>query len=100
MIATLGYQTSANSFVRDSNYRGKRLKIFKRDRPDKRRSMGQKDGAVSKRDFLSSMLPRLLYYLFYPKKIRSRSLYTPDRLYMELSILERRSYEQDARHRL
>ena len=33
MIATLGYQTSANSFVRDSNYRGKRLKIFKRDRP-------------------------------------------------------------------
>ncbi len=35
MIATLGYQTSANSFVRDSNYRGKRLKIFKRDRPDR-----------------------------------------------------------------
>ena len=33
MIATLGYQTSTNSFVRDSNYRGKRLKIFKRDRP-------------------------------------------------------------------
>ena len=35
MIATLGYQTSTNSFVRDSNYRGKRLKIFKRDRPDR-----------------------------------------------------------------
>ena len=35
MIATLSYQTSANSFVRDSNYRGKRLKIFKRDRPDR-----------------------------------------------------------------
>ena len=33
MIATLGYQTSTNSYVRDSNYRGKRLKIFKRDRP-------------------------------------------------------------------
>ena len=35
MIATLGYQTSANPYVRDSNHRGKRLKIFKRDRPDR-----------------------------------------------------------------
>ncbi len=35
MIATLSYQTSANPYVRDSNHRGKRLKIFKRDRPDR-----------------------------------------------------------------
>ena len=34
MIATFNYQTSANPYVRDSNHRGKRLKIFKRDRPD------------------------------------------------------------------
>ena len=34
-IATFGYQTSTNSYVRDSNHRGKRLKIFKRDRPDR-----------------------------------------------------------------
>ena len=40
MIATLSYQTSTNSFVRDSNYRGKRLKIFKRDRPDHLSDMG------------------------------------------------------------
>ena len=33
MIATLGYQTSANPYARDSNHRGKRLKIFKCDRP-------------------------------------------------------------------
>ncbi|BAK24554.1 hypothetical protein PGTDC60_0385 [Porphyromonas gingivalis TDC60] len=32
-IATFNYQTSANPYVRDSNHRGKRLKIFKRDRP-------------------------------------------------------------------
>ena len=35
MIATFGYQTSANPYARDSNHRGKRLKIFKRDRPDR-----------------------------------------------------------------
>ena len=35
MIATFNYQTSANPYARDSNHRGKRLKIFKRDRPDK-----------------------------------------------------------------
>ena len=40
MIATLSYQTSTNSFVRDSNYRGKRLKIFKRNRPDHLSDMG------------------------------------------------------------
>ena len=35
MIATFNYQTSVNPYVRDSNHRGKRLKIFKRDRPDR-----------------------------------------------------------------
>ena len=28
-------KTSTNSYIRDSNHRGKRLKIFKRDRPDR-----------------------------------------------------------------
>ncbi len=40
MIATLGYQTSTNSYVRDSNHRRKRLKIFKRDRPNHLPDMG------------------------------------------------------------
>ncbi|ERJ88074.1 hypothetical protein HMPREF1989_00441 [Porphyromonas gingivalis F0566] len=28
-------KTSANPYVRDPNHRGKRVKIFKRDRPDR-----------------------------------------------------------------
>ena len=35
MVLRSVIRTSTNSYIRDSNHRGKRLKIFKRDRPDR-----------------------------------------------------------------
>ena len=60
--------------------KAKKSKAFEFVKKMKKEEKIKQIGFSFKRESLSSMLPRLLYYLFYPKRIRFRSLYTPDQL--------------------